>query len=42
MKTQGAVATVDEVECRTFESSRWVVVMAGTDEFKRSIPEPAY
>jgi hypothetical protein len=42
MKTRGAVATVDEVECRTFESSRWVVVMAGTDEFKRSIPEPAY
>ena len=26
----------------TFDSSRWVVVMAGTGGFKRSIPESAY
>ena len=42
MKTQRAVVTVDEVECWTVDSSKWAVVMTGTDEFKNSITEPAY
>ena len=42
IKTRGSVNTLDGQEARILQSGSWLMVDAGTDEFKKSIPEPAY